>query len=190
MTRERLQRGQREAESRTAKPARPYARGIADRIACGDDLRLDLFATIVLQPRFVMERVIPDFVAGLRDGAQRRLIFLQSRILADDEDRDPLTQSRKNVEESRHDDVEVRRKRFPGRIAVRLDIGPLVVEIERKAGDRFHRAASAASASIAARPRSTSATVSLTLSVPFTMCAELSKYTPGRLVAIGGSMRE
>ena len=47
--------------------------------------------------------------------------------------------AREQVERARHDDVEERRQRLPRRVAVRLQVRPLVVEVERQAGERFHR---------------------------------------------------
>ena len=44
-------------------------------------LRLDLVVRIQVKPRFVMKRMISNFVAGPGDRRQRRMILFQGRVL-------------------------------------------------------------------------------------------------------------
>ena len=128
----------------------------------------------------------------------------ERRVLADDEEGDPqVVASRARSSARGTSDVEVRRERLPAVVAVGLHVRPQVVEVERQARDGLPRGFMLSTSASARRgivlthirqsvraARSASSTVSLTFSVPFTICAELTRCSPGTLVAIGGTRSE
>ena len=84
------------------------------------------------------------------------------------------------LEQPRHDGVEVGRERLPAGVAVGLQVGPQVVEVEREAGDRrpargAHRGASPR---ISGSSRSASASVSSTFSVAFDQVRRADEVQP------------
>ena len=84
---------------------------------------------------------------------------------------------RTHVDDARDDDVEVGGIALPGRVAVGLQVRPLVVEVEREAG--VAHAGTAAGGSTSGNARSASCTLSFTLRVPLTICAEPTKEEAG-----------
>ena len=91
-----------------------------------------------MQPGLVVKRVVADLMPGRRDPLQRLVIFVQGRVLTDDEHGDVQIPLSQEIKEPRHHDVQVRRERIPPGIAVGFHVGPLVVQVEREAGDLFH----------------------------------------------------
>ncbi len=75
----------------------------------------------------------------LRWRAGPRRFFWQRRVLSDDEETDRQPARGEELEDARHDYVEVGRMRLPRRVAMRLHVRPLVVEVERKARERISR---------------------------------------------------
>src|SRR6185369_12839228 len=118
-------------------------------------------------------------VARLGDRAEDLLVGRLVGVEADDEKGDRQLPLSQKLQHARHDDWQVARQRLPFRIAVRLHVRPLVVEVERDAasglfgGTVGHAVASASRGTDAlaesfrnsSAARSASATVSFTLSV-------------------------
>ena len=77
--------------------------------------------------------MIPDFMPFRRDRAQRVIVFLQRCILTDHEKRNPELSLRQEIQHARNEDVQVGRETFPARIAVGLQVRPLVIDVQRKA---------------------------------------------------------
>ncbi len=159
----------RHAEARAAETVGPMAGGAGDGLLRLGNLALDLLLRVEVQPGLVVKGVVSDLVPRLPQAAQRHAVRRQGRVLADHEDGEALATALHEVEKSRHHQVEVAGERLPARIAVGLHVRPLVVEVEREAGDgRSHwRTPSKA--------RSASRTLSFTFSVPLTMWAEPSR---------------
>ena len=130
---QRLERVLRQAEARPAKAARAHAGRGFDRVLGLAQLLVELGGRVEMQPGLVAEAVIADLVAGGGDGAQRRAVLLERGVLADDEEGDREPPFGEEGEDSRHDGVEIGRMRLPAGVAVRLHVGPLVVEVQREA---------------------------------------------------------
>ena len=128
-----LERALRQAESRAAEAARPHARRRLDRVLGLAQLLVELRLGIEVQPGLVPEAVVADLVSRGCDGAQGRPVLLECRVLSDDEEADREPARGEELEDARHDRVEVGRMRLPPGVAMRLHVRPLVVEVERKA---------------------------------------------------------
>ena len=79
------------------------------------------------------------FVAGGRELGQRFVVRLNGRVLTDDKKCDFQIALFEKIEDARHNDIDIRGEGFPARIAMGLHIRPFIVQVERKARDRFHR---------------------------------------------------
>ena len=64
-------------------------------------------------PRFVIERVIANFVTSISDVAQKRGVAFDFTILADNKHGQLKIQSFEKLKKSRNDHVEIAGKRFP-----------------------------------------------------------------------------
>src|SRR5205085_11921121 len=104
------------------------------------------------------------------------------------------------VEYPRDNDIEVRREAIPPGVAVRLQVRPLVVQVERERRRRFAAGAhpcrgdgdahAGTSASSSATARSASWSVSFTFSVPCAICDVFTTNRPGTDVRIVGMFAE
>src|SRR5262249_43102262 len=136
-----------------------------------------------VQPRLVVERVVADLVACVGNSTERPGILIARRILADHEKGDGQVPFAKDLQNARHDDVKIGWERRPTLVAVRFQIGPFVVEVQREAGQWFltHAPASRGAARrlcvswpSCRAARSASWIVSLTFSVPLAMWLEFT----------------
>ena len=154
--------------------------GFPDGLVGAGELTGQLIALVGGQPGLVAERVVADFVAGVGNGSEALPVLLEGGILANHEHGDAQAMVGGKVEEVASDSRQVRGVGLPGRIPVGLLVGPQVVQIQRQAC--LHPSFLAA--------RSASCTVSFTLRVPFTMCAEFTTYSPGTVVVMEGTRSE
>ena len=76
---EEFERRAREAEARAAEPARVRARRGRDRVGGTTKLRLELGAPVPVEPRFLIERMVADLVAGVGERAERGTVLLRAR---------------------------------------------------------------------------------------------------------------
>ncbi len=128
-----LERRPRHAVARAAKTVHDDAGGLPDRVFGTLELAIEIRLAVQMQPWLVVEAVIADFMAGLRDAAQRGAVLLERRVLPDDEEREAKPPIVQELEDAWHDQVEVAREIQPGLGPMRLEIRPLVVEVQREA---------------------------------------------------------
>ena len=95
----------------------------------------ELPTTVCVQPRLVMERVVADLVTGLSDRRKCGAVDRQRGVLADHKHGNLDPSACEEIQESGYDQVQIRRELAPGFIAVRFEIRPAVVEVERDAGN-------------------------------------------------------
>jgi hypothetical protein len=74
--------------------------------------------------------MIPDLMASGSYRLEKFAMLVQGRILTHDEKRDGQVPRLEKIQHARDQNIQVRRKRLPPRIAVRLQIGPLVVKVQ------------------------------------------------------------
>ena len=88
------------AETGPTEAAERPPSGIPDVSVGEGDFRLDLLIGVEMQPRLVMKRMVADFMAGIGDGLKDGGIVWESRVLADDKERDAkraVIEDRKSV---------------------------------------------------------------------------------------------
>ena len=90
-----------------------------------------------MQPRFVIEGVVADFMSGGGDGCQCFEVFFAGGVLTDDEHRHLQLAFVQYFQKPRHDKIQVRGILVPTGVAMSLHVRPFVVEVERQAGDGF-----------------------------------------------------
>ena len=126
-------RGQ--AEPRPAKPRRPLPRGPHDRLLRPRQLLVQLRLGVEMEPRLVPERVVADLVPRRRDRRQGCAVLLPGRVLANDEEGDPQPPLGQEGQDARHGQVQIGGERLPPGVAVDLEIGPEVVQVQGEAGE-------------------------------------------------------
>ena len=160
----------------------------------------NLLRRVQVQPRLMMERMIADFVARACNGSNRLFILLQCRVLANDEESDALILALcQEPQDARYNHVKVRGKLPPTRVAMRFQVRPFVVQIQRERSERFGHVyaifricagRSWRSASRLVAATCANCTLSFTFNVPFTICEEFTMYSPGIEDSIGGTKSE
>jgi hypothetical protein len=78
--------------------------------------------------------MVADLMARRRQRRKGRPVLRQSGVLPHHEKRDPQPSFRQKRQDPGHDHVQIGRKRLPSRIAMDLEIGPEIVEVQRQAG--------------------------------------------------------
>jgi hypothetical protein len=94
------------------------------------NVNLCFIFTVKMQPWFMVKGMVPYLVSGGSNGSEDLMVLFHCRILTDDEESDGQLPSLEKIQDTRHQDVQVRGKRLPPRVTVRLHIRPLVVEVE------------------------------------------------------------
>lgn len=123
----------REAKTRTSETDCSLA-GHSREMFLGEPyLFFDFLGIVKVKPRLVRERVIADLVPARCECPECVVVLLERRILTDNEECDSKRTFREEIEDARNKDVQVGRKALPTPISMRLEIGPLVIEIQRQA---------------------------------------------------------
>ncbi len=132
-----LQQRRREAVARTAESVNAGAgRRLNGRLSARQ-LASKLVGRVEMEPRFVGERVIADFMPGVRNRPQRGAVAVESRVLTDDEERNHEPSGSQELQRPRHHDVQVAGETLPAPVTVGLQVRPLIIKIERQARERF-----------------------------------------------------
>src|SRR5207244_5444094 len=124
-----------EADAGSARPQWALSGGSLDVLLGPPELDLGLLLGIQVQPGLVVEGMVADLVPCRRDRAEELPVLVERGILADDEHGDGEIAGLEKIEDARHHDVQIRWQTLPRRVSVRLQVGPLVVKIERQTGD-------------------------------------------------------
>ena len=181
------------AVPRAAEAERALARDGRDRVLGLDDLFVELLARVEVQPRLVLERVVAHLVPARDERRQRGGVALDRRVEADDEEGDAQSDLFERIERHRQERRQVRRTLDPlGRRGSscttrdcrrRARCCRVDAQTCAAAGSRVSRSGLSTAAWRFARP-----TVSLTLSVPLAICAELTMKTLASDVRRAGSV--
>lgn len=121
-----------ETVTRAAESRGSYSGCRVDRIFRAPHLGSYLIETLEVKPRLVVEAVIPDLVAGPRNGGKHTRVLRHFAILPDQEECRREAPDAEPFQHSRHDNVKVARQALPTRIAVHTKVGPKIVEIDGK----------------------------------------------------------
>jgi hypothetical protein len=108
---------------------------LSNGVLSADYFRLQPVGTEPVQPGLMLERMVPHLVSALDDAPQQTSVTRIRCIRSDHEEGELDPGVVERVERERYDGLEVTRTRAPTRIAVRPEVGPEVVQVERDAGE-------------------------------------------------------